>query len=449
MLIAGTALIGIGIGFVAGSAGSEKGETARGEVAEISSGRTKSSRRTEGSGGGAGGSGKGEGLGFGSGKKDYSKMSAADALVMVKANADYVWGGDPLESARKNYEYQLLLSKLPAKVLEEVMEQSKVDGVPVYRIRQIFGTYASRDLNKAMAWAESQPDAESWKGAAISAVSAKDPARAMEMYQESLMEGGSATGPYSYEGPYSIAGSFAKQGKAALLQFLDSMPSNGAGNYVSNALRSLPKEDLPGFIEELDLRVKAGKLDDWAMNNALQNLATTDPAAARELLGKMEDGPAKAKRELSIAGTLAQQGKTAEAMELLKSAMAQQPGKEKEFLINEGGNLIYNNPTLITQMAAALPAGSELTLEDVKKLNERGYRNDPVNMAKLLKTPDEQATFLEGAIKNLGNRGNSKLNETDFRILEHRVQTLGLTGDNAAKVRQEIAAIREKAQGTN
>lgn len=440
--IAGTALIGIAIGFIAGSTRAERGTPSREEAAV--SRRSGSTRRADVS---ARNPVKGESLASGSFKgREISGMSAAEVLALVKANSEINWGGDPLEAARKNYEYQLMLSKLPLAVLEEVMELSQESGIPGYRTRQIFSAYASRDLQKAMAWASTRPDAETWRGAAISATAANDPARAMEMFQEGILDGNYGTsGGNVMEGGYSLAGAFAKQGKDALLRFLDAMPSSGAGNLISNSVRNLPKEDLPAFMEEIEKRVKEGKVEQWTMSNLLQNLALTDPKLARSWIEKMEAGPERAKREISFAGMLSQQGKTGEALELVKSAMAQQPGKEKEFFMNEAGNLMYSNPNLISQVAASLPEGMELTVEDVRKLGERSGRTDLITMAKLLKSPDDQVSYLEESITKLGDR--SRLNETDFRVLTYRLESLGLTGDGAASVQSALAASREKVLG--
>ena len=443
-LIAGTAVIGIAIGFVAGNTRGERAAAPRNEVAENSP-RMKSSRRAEGL---AGSAGKGDGVTSGSIKgREYSKMSAAEALVMVKANGESWGGGDPLEMARRNYEFQLMLSKLPLGELEELIALSQESGVQSYRARQIFGVYAARNLEKAMAWAATQPDADSWKSSAVAALAANDPGRAMEMYQDVILNGTANSYGGAMDGGYGLAGSFAKQGTTAFLQFIDSIPSGGADNYISNSMRNLPKEDLPGFMAELEKRVKEGKFDQALMGRTLQSLASTDPELARSLIGKMEEGPERAKREMGFGGALAQQGKTAEALELMKSAMAQQPGgKEKEFVINEASSYLMSGNPAFALLVAELPPGSELNVEDVKKISDRMWRADPVNMAKLLKTPEDQVTYLEGAIDTLGKRG-SKLNAVDFRVLEHRLLSLGLTGDHLATVQEKLAATRETALG--
>lgn len=442
-LVAGTALIGIAIGFVVGNVAAGPGRSGKDGAAENSS-RTKSSRWT---GGGTAGSptNKADSVasGFGNGR-EFGRMSANDALAIVKANLDPRRNGDLLDAARNNYEFQLMLSKLPLSEMESLMAISMEEGVPTHRIRVIFNAYASRDLDKAMAWADAQPDADSWKSVAISATATRDPDRAMAMYQDALLRGRiSSFGGDMMDGAYSLASNAAKQGKLALLQFLDSVPSSGAGGYISSLLRQLPKEDMTGFLEELEKRVKDGKMEQWTMTSVLQNLASNDPALARSLIDKMPSGPERASREISFAGNLAQQGKTTEALELVKSALARQPGKEKEVFMNEAGNM-YSNPNFIAQMAEVLPAGVELTLVDITNLANRSGRSDPVSMAKLLKSTDDQSAYLEEAIRNLGSRG-TKPNETDFRVLEYRIQSLGLTGSDAESVQKQLEDSRRKA----
>jgi len=444
-LIAGTAVIGIAIGFVAGNMRGERAAVPRNDTAENSP-RMKSSRRADGPA--AGSASKGEGAASGLTKgREFSKMSAAEALVMVKANSETWGGGDPVEMALKNYEFQLMLSKLPLGELEKLITLSQGPGVQGFRARHIFGAYASRNLEKAMAWAATQPDPDSWKSTAVSALAANDPGRAMEMYHDVILNGTSSPYLGSMDGGYALSVSLAKQGTKEFLQFIDSIPSTGADNYISNSLRNLPKEDLPEFMTELEKRVKEGSMEQGILNRSLQSLATTDPELAWSIIGKMEEGAERAKREMGFAGALAQQGKTADAVELMKNAMAQQPaGKEKEFLISEASGYLMSGNPAFTQLVAELPPGSELNLEDVKKISERSWRSDPVNIAKLLKNPDDQVTYLEGAIDNLGKRG-PKLNDADFRVLEHRMLTLGLTGDHLATVQEKLAATRETALG--
>lgn len=439
ILIAATASIGIAIGFVAGNSRGERKAGSRNEMAGNSP-RVMSAQRAEGP---AGRANKGGSVTSGMTQGgEFSKMSAAEALAMVKANGDWWQSSDPLEAARKNYEFQLMLSKLPLGELEKLITLTQEAGGQGFRARQIFGAYASRNLDKAMAWADTQPDAESWKGSAVSALAANDPGKAMELYQDMFLNGAN---PYGMDGGYELAGSFAKQGKTAFFQFIDSLPSKGASNLMSYSMRNLPKEDLPEFIAELEKRVKDGKLDSWAMSNAMQTLSVTDPELAHSLIDKMDAGPERAKRELAFASMLNQQGKAAEALELVKSAMAQQPGKEMEFLLNEAS--MHSNPSLVRQIATALPAGVELTVDDVKKLSGRSQwqGQNLVNMAKLLKKPEDQVTYLQGEIDTLGQR--AKLNEVDFRVLEHQLQSLGLSGAHLTTVQDKLAAARQRALG--
>jgi hypothetical protein len=441
MVALGTALLGIAVGFVAGNSNSSHPESRA--ALDDAAPRTSSARRASGTQE----SGKAaEGITAGVLKgRDFTKLSAVEAFALVKADSEAGWGGgDPLESARKNYEFQLLLSKLPINVMEQVLKLSKEAGGPNYRGRQIFAAYAARDLEKALNWASTQPDADSWKNTAIGATAAHDPARAEEMFQEAMLKGGfNQFSGGSMEAGFNLASNYAKQGKDALLKFIDSVPSSSVSNLISNSARNLPKEDLPAFIDEVAQRVKDGKVDEWSLGGLLQNLASTDPALAMSWIAKMEPGPQRTAREVSVAGTLFQQGKAEDAMSLVKSAMAQDPGKEKEFVINQTSNMMYNNSEFAVQVAELLPTGSELTKDDVTKISSRYGRVDVVNMSKLIKSPDERAAYLEEAFTKMGE--NSKLNDTDYRILTYRLDSLGLTGDAATRVQQALTASRQKS----
>lgn len=441
MMAVGTAVFGIAIGYLAGHAtgtsGTRQQDQDEGPV------RTSSTRRSEAAQGAS--ARKTDAIAAGLIKgREANKMTAAEAMEMVKANNIFAWNDDPLEAARKSYEFQLMLSKLPISVLEDVIKLSQESGIPSYRTRQIFSAYAARDLEKATAWAAGQPNPDSWKGAIINAIAVQDPGRATEMFQDGILKSGySGYGGPMNEASYSLATSYAKQGKTALLQFIDSLPSNAVSNMLSNSIRSLPKEDLPGMLDEIAKRAKDGKVEQWTVSNILQNLANTDSAMARSWVDKMEPGQEQTRLQWSLAGTLNQQGKSDEAIELAKASLAQQAGKEKEFFINQAGNLMYNNAEFAIKVAELLPPGSEMTKDDAIKLSERSGQSDMINISKLIKSPDDQVAYLEDAIGKMGNRG--KLNEADFRVLSHRLASLPLTADGASRVNEVLAASREKA----
>jgi hypothetical protein len=161
ILAASMALIGIAVGFVMGKMAAGSTHSQYGEAVQNLS-RTKSSKwADEGSVGNWTNKVRSTASKF-KNTRDYQRMSAHDALPIVKANLDPRRYGDLLDAARNNYEFQLMLSKLPVSEMESLMALSKETRVPNHRIRLIFNAYASRDLDKAMAWADAQPDAGSW-----------------------------------------------------------------------------------------------------------------------------------------------------------------------------------------------------------------------------------------------------------------------------------------------
>ncbi|MEO8616409.1 MAG: hypothetical protein ABI600_14790 [Luteolibacter sp.] len=430
------AVLGIAIGFIAGKTTADRANS-HGDEAP----RTISARRAAGT--------------LDSGKAAYaltsvpigvdiSKLTAADVLKLVKANSENRWGDGKLEMMRKHYEFELMLSKLPLPMIEEVLKLSRESGISANNAYPIFSAYAARDLQKAMAWASAQPDAETWKLAAVNASARLYPIQALEMYQQSVLSGSCKdSNAYGMGAGMALGNQYAEQGKAALLQFLDTVPSASVSNLLSFSIEGLPKQDLPGFLDEIEQRVKDGKIDERSVSRLMQRLAAIDPQLAESRIAKMEPGLQKTSLQVSLAETIFEQGKTDEATELMKSAMAQDPGKEKEFIINQTPSIFRSNPDFASRISELLPPGVELTKEDVTVMSRKAGPPDPVTLSQLLKSPEDKAAYLADSIPNLGTW--TKLNETDFRVLAHRLDGIGLTGDNAARVQQALTTAREKA----
>lgn len=442
VLILITAVLGIAIGFTVGKGGSSNNHDA--PLSDQADPVTRKSQASRGSSDRKAAS-TSEGILAGVLKgREISQLSADDALKLLAPRISMDWNGDPLEMARNNYELQLLLSKLPASVLEQVIELSRKSDTPGFRVQQLFSAYATRDWQKAMDWAERQPDAARWKSAAIGKLAASDPARAAELYQDGRMNGTlgrSAT----WESGYNIANAYAKQGLQPFLSFLDTLPSGDVSNLLANSSRNLPKADIAAFLQEVGRRTADGSLDKWAMNNLVSNLAQTNPDEARKWIDSQEAGETRSKLELSLASNLARQGKSDEVLPLLKSAMAGVPGKEKEFFTSQIGTLLQTNPAIINQLADNLPAGTEFTGADLKNASTYGRNDAMVDLAKLIKNSDEQVAYLKQSLENLSNNG-SKLNEVDFQLLSHRLQSLPITGSSTA-VQEALANARQKALG--
>lgn len=450
-----TAVLGIAVGFIGGKVGGAGGDAAAGDgAAERRNGpntRQGSSRGT-GSGGGAGGQRSDSSAdvvlsNFLKGQS-VSEISAEEAFALLKPQMNMDWNADPLEAARLNYQYQLLASKLPLKVMEGVLTLARESGVQGYRANQLFGAYAARDWEKAMVWAETQPDSATLRGAAISRLALNDPVRAAELYQDLLMTGETRS---AWDTSYTVASNYAKLGQKEFFKFLDSLPSGSVSSLVSNGARTLPKEDVPAFLKEIQLRTEQGKIESWTMNNLISNMAGAHSQEVWKWLDTMEPGGKRAELELSLASNLSRQGKSDEVDALLASAMAGAEGKEKEFVKDRARNFYGQSPEVVEKLVALLPEDQKLTREDVKDWANYSYgRTDTVlEVAKYIHSPEEQAAYLVDSFNKMGNAsgGGRKLNARDFEILSNRLSKMNLSANAMAQARTALDSARDSALG--
>ena len=156
----GLTLVGISIGFVAGHLSAERG-------AGLSSppDRTVSVRR-------AAAEGYKDFPTAGSHRnlavdRDLSGLSATDAFALVVATGAINEDKEPLEKARRTYECEMMLEKLPLSVLEQLIILSQETGASQAAASHLFARYAIRDWQKAMAWLVGNPDASSLQFAAV------------------------------------------------------------------------------------------------------------------------------------------------------------------------------------------------------------------------------------------------------------------------------------------
>lgn len=453
LLPVATAVLGIAAGFIAGKGGRGGADTKDDGPAMTRSGGTgsrQSPSRTSGPGGQRADSSSDAVLSAFLKGRTLSELSPEEAFELLKPQMNMDWNGDPLEAARINYQFQLLASKLPLGVIEEVIALARDSGVQGYRANQLFSAYASRDWNKAMAWAEKQPDAATLRTVAISRLAQTDPAKASELYQQDLLTGTSRTA--TWEASFSLASSYAKLGQAEFFKFIDGLPSGSSSNMLSSGMRNLPKEDVAAFLAEVQKRSADGKLDGWTMNNLVSNLAGTHGEEALKWVSSMEPGEKRAEMEINLASSLSRQGKSDEVDELLRSAMAGAAGKEKEFVKERSRNLMGQNPEMVEKLVNLLPEGQELTREDVKDWSNYGWnRTDTVlDIAKLIHSPDEQAAYLVDSFNAMGTDrpGGRKLNTKDFQILSHRLQSMELSAEAAVQAKTALQGARDKALGT-
>lgn len=369
-----------------------------------------------------------------------SEISAEEAYRFIQPQLEMDNHGDPLENARIHYQFRLLTSRLPLPVLEELMVKSKENGISAIRINQIFSTYAARDWDKAMAWAAGQPDSENLRAGAIAGLAHVDPERAATLFEKELLEGRGQSG--MWEASMSLSAAAASQGPEAFFRFIDSMPSATVSNMMHNGARNIPKEQIPAFLEQLDKRVEAGTVDKSVVGYLMPQIASTHPEEVRDWLGKMQVGPERSRGEFNLATQLASMGRTAEAEAMITEAMAGLAGQEKEFVKRRMPILIQRNPQLAEKLITLFPEGVKLTPTDAEGWSKQFYgRPDGVvDVARLFTTPEEKATYLVGSFKDL----NRNMNDKDFKILAHRIESLGLTGDDAARTKEALEAARAK-----
>ena len=377
-------------------------------------------------------------------------LTARDVGEIIRANINTDRNEDPVAAARRNYQLQLLLSKLPGKVLEEVAKDILADE----KARssegwKIFNVWAKRDWRAALEWADGEPKHSQWVGTALSSLSATDPDLAAQLMSERLL-GGKLSDRYG--AIYNIGRAQARMGKEAFMRFVDTLPSNQQSNVLSGSLRELPEEDLLSVVDDLYQRKGKGAIRDYSFSNAVGQLMRTNPEKAKEWMERIPEGEERAKLQLSMVSTLLGSGKGTESVEMLKAAMAQSPGKEKEYVKQVINNAIHQNPELLPELVKALPTGMEMTAEDFKGRHFFGWGQSSslVEIAKTIPDPGEQVKMLtqsfEEAAKNFSQQqGGDRYNEVDFKILEGRLAALNFTGEAAEKVNASLAKVREAA----
>ncbi|MES2922045.1 MAG: hypothetical protein V4819_10880 [Verrucomicrobiota bacterium] len=441
LIAVGLTLVGIAIGFVAGHLAAVRGADFSKQSPPPE--RTVSARRVAAAGGkDYWPAGSSRDL---AGDRDLSGLSATNAFALVEATDAIDGDIEPLDKAKKTYECEVMLERLPLSVLEQLILLSQKSKLSKKVASHLFARYAVRDWQKAMAWVAENPDVSSLQFAAVRAVADSRPDLAQEVLQEALknIQGNSEWGA-SFQAQFALSAAFARQGKDPFFRFIDTLPSGIVANVISNALEKLPRDDIPGFLEEVGKRTKEGKVEDFAMRNIMHSLAVSDPALAIRWIDKMEPGYPRTSCETGFTSMLVRNGRKDEALAFVKNAMVGHAGEEMKYFQYYASEMAGDDIGFVRQVAGLLPPGMEVTEKDVDALEGSLGNKDIVSFSTLINSPQGKAAYLEGAIARMAkDRG---ANESDFRLLENRLESLGLEGESASLVDLALAAARGYAR---
>lgn len=378
--------------------------------------------------------------------RSIADLSAEEAYQAIAPCLQPQWNKDPLERSRNSYQLHLLLSRLPLPVLDGLLHEVHKVGVPQATLNDMFTAYSMRDWDKAMAWAERQPEQASLRGSAIARLADTDPARAADLYGQEVMNGRDK----GFDVGIAVAAGMARQGSVAFFKFLDSMPSGSARYMIIESSRQIPPEQMPAFLDEVKRRTDTGSLDRSEMRDIMRNLVTSRPEVASQWLDSQEPGPERSKSMMNLVGTLTSYGKNAEAEKLIREAVAGMAGKEKEFITGNVTTLLVRNPDLAEKMIALLPAGQELTREDVQNWGSYYHKGDRmIDLANLIHSPTGKADYLTDTFNSFyqpGSNAGDHLNARNFDVIAHRLDSLGLSGEDAAQARAALDAARVRMQ---
>lgn len=378
--------------------------------------------------------------------KELSDEELAKILVdLVKYDPQQ----DPVVRARRSYQYQLLLARLSPSQLERAAESIAAD--PENKrgggLSAIVAALAAKDPQRALAWAKGRKNPSGLLSMVLEQMSKDNPMETAEIFRNGLLDDTIKLSGYNiFETYIGIGRAMAKLGKTPLLDFLDGLPMGYQNDLLSNTFRSLPESDRAEMLEEIQRRAKDGRLQDWNFTRAFSDLASVDPERAKAWLERMEPGKERALLGLAQVRSFAQNGDQEVAREWMAGAISQMEGKEME-LLGEVINTVNFNPGGIAMFAEMLPAGVEIQAEDLKDRAINSYHQGfggLVDLANVIRDPAEQAELITCALQEYLKRtetGSSRqsLNAIDFEILARRLHSLGLTGDNAAKVEQALA----------
>ncbi|HVJ47340.1 MAG TPA: hypothetical protein VM511_13185, partial [Luteolibacter sp.] len=137
-------------------------------------------------------------------------------------------------------------------------------------------------------------------------------------------------------------------------------------------------------------------------------------------------------------------------------AMANEPGKEKDFLKRAFNTGYSGGAEMFAKLAEALPPGVEMTAADFEGFSNIGYGGGTnfLNVAATIRSPEEKVKYLSGTLDKAteelarSSRGRG-FNDMDYRILETRIASLDLSASQKQTVSESLQKHREATKNKN
>ncbi len=330
---------------------------------------------------------------------------------------------------------ELLLDRLPLTVLQELLDLARKGKLPLKQTHDTFAVYALRDWEKAMAWADRQPDSRDLLSTAISRMAESEPDRALALYQQATLDGDV---PEEEAIVAKLSKHHAKSGQAGFFAFLDALPAMSRDIPYRLALTHLPDGDIPAFLEGFKQRENRGT--SVPRSRLVLQLAGRAPEECRRWIKEMPLGE-RVQAEFELALDLSSRGRVDEAGSIINDLFSEEHGS----FVRENLLTLVDHPELAEKVIAMLPEGGKLTAEDFDHVLPSLFDEEPARMldkVKLLPTPEEQAEYLVRAFGKMST--NDGLRPKDFEILSNRLRTSGPGGKDGERVKAALDEARAR-----
>ncbi|MGJ8633069.1 MAG: hypothetical protein ACSHX7_04050 [Luteolibacter sp.] len=383
--------------------------------------------------------------------RDIQELPHSELSEIISQLAKYDHDLDPLTRAKRSYQLQLLLEKIPADQLEKIATSMKneTDRDARAGLNSIVSAMASKDSFRALDWVSRQENSSNLFSTVISRIAENDPTTAANLFREGLVNG-QITNYRIWSASQSISRAMAKLGSESLIAFADSLPQRKQSNTLYSAIQALPDEEIFKTIDTLYTRSKEeGNFDTDKFEHVFSSMASGNFEKAEEWLEKLPEGEEKAGLLAKTAENLHRSGDTERSLELMRQAITLSPGNEKELLQTGMRHMIYINPEAIPEFASLLPDGVEFEAKDLNSMANNAMHygaNGITAIANAIRNPDEQAKLITSTLNRAVSEENSSyaFNTNDFNILSSRIDAMGFTGENATKVHTAIEKLRKK-----